>query len=168
MTFRDGAIVNFGVASGQRPGVTVAASDGRAIKKRAATARIEPMLRRRRTRCLFPRELCFSLLVVRAEAFLRVFALEELLLQLPLERQRGLERDLCSGLHAALDAADRLRGLVRRAEAPRVLHHPVPPLLAVLLGGPDVVDDAEAVRFLEVEETPFDHHFNRLRLADDA
>ena len=109
-----------------------------------------------------------ALLVVRAEAFLRVLALEELLLQFALDGQGALERNFPAALHGALDAADGLRRLVRRAEAPGVLHHAVPPLLAVLFGRPDVVDDAEAERFLEVEEAALDHQLDRLRLADEA
>src|SRR5205814_5669594 len=102
------------------------------------------------------------------EAFLGVFALEELLLQLALDRERALEGDLPPGLHAALDAADRFRRLVRRAEALRVLHHAVPPLLSVLFGWPDVVDDAEALRFLELEEAALDHQLDRFGLSDEA
>jgi hypothetical protein len=44
-----------------------------------------------------------------AESFLRVLALEQQLLQLTLDRQRILERQLRPGLHRTLDVADRLR-----------------------------------------------------------
>src|SRR5256885_15409494 len=98
---------------------------------------------------LLPCELRLALLVVRAEAFLRVLALEELLLELAFDRKRRLEWNFPAALHGALDAADGARGLVGRAEAPRILHDAVPPLLAVLLGRPEVVDDAEAKRFFE-------------------
>src|SRR5205085_911015 len=43
---------------------------------------------------LLPGECRLALLVVRAESFLGVFALEELLLQLALDRERALERNL--------------------------------------------------------------------------
>src|SRR6476619_2202812 len=113
-------------------------------------------------------ELRLALLVVRAEAFLRVLALEKLLLQFAFDGQRRLERTLPAALHRSLDAANGARGLVRRAEAPRVLHDAVPPLLAVLLGRPDVVDDAEAEGFFEIEEAAFHHQLDRLGLADQA
>jgi len=110
----------------------------------------------------------FALLVVRPQPFLRIVALEKLLLQFALEGEGALEGDLPSGLHGALDAADRLGRFVRRTEAPRVLHDAVPPLLSVLLGGPQVVDDAEALRFLEVEQAAFDHQLDGLRFAHQA
>src|ERR1041385_2144174 len=113
---------------------------------------------------LFARECRLALLVVRAEAFLRILGLEELLLQLALDRQRALQRHFPAALHRALDAADRFRRLVRRAEAPGVLHHAVPPLLAVLLRRPDVIDDAEAMGFFEIEKAAFDHQLDRFRL----
>src|SRR5438034_5720276 len=113
---------------------------------------------------LCPRELWFAFLIVGRDAFLRILALKQLLLQLALEGERALEGDLPAGLDGAFDAADRLRRLVRRAEAARVLHHSLPPPF----GRPDVVDDAEALRLLEVEQAAVDHQLDRLRLADDA
>src|SRR4051794_16208416 len=62
-------------------------------------------------------ELRLPLLVVGGETLDRVLALEEQLLQLALEGQAALERDLPSRLHGALDAADGLGRLVGRAEA---------------------------------------------------
>src|SRR5205085_8069604 len=106
--------------------------------------------------------------VIRAQPFLRILALEKLLLQLALDGKRRLEWNLPAALHRTLDASHSARCLVRRAEAPGVLHDAVPPLLAILLGRPDVVDDAEAKRFFEVEETAFDHQLDRLRLSDEA
>src|SRR5207253_10336967 len=103
-----------------------------------------------------------------AEAFLRVFALEELLLQLALDGERGLERDLPTGLDGTLDASDGLRGFVRRAEALRVFDHAIPPLLAALFRRPDVVDDAEPQRFFEFEKAALDHQLDRFRLADES
>src|SRR5687767_10326704 len=46
------------------------------------------------------------LLVVGAEAFLGIVALEEVLLELPFHRERRFERNLPTGLHGALDPAD--------------------------------------------------------------
>src|SRR6266550_757290 len=74
--------------------------------------------------------------VARSQPFLRVVALEKLLLQLALDRQRALHRDLPAGLHRPLDAPDRLGCFVRRTVAPRILHHAIPPLPPTLLGRP--------------------------------
>src|ERR1700692_121289 len=108
-------------------------------------------------RWLLPREPRLALLRIRAQGFSRVLALEELLLQLALKGQAALDRQLPPALHRALDAPHRLRGLVRRAEAPRILHHPIPPRLPVLLWGPDVIDDAPLLRLLEGEQATVDH-----------
>ena len=53
-------------------------------------------------------------------------------------------------------------------EAAGVLHHSIPPRLAVLLGRPQIVDDAEAERLLEIEETAFHHQLDRFGLADQT
>src|SRR5688572_26343729 len=50
------------------------------------------------------------------QPFLGVIALEQLLLQLALQGQTGLERHLGPRLHRSLDAADRLGGAVGWAE----------------------------------------------------
>src|SRR5256712_3492972 len=71
-------------------------------------------------------ELRDPLLDVRRDAFLRVVALEQLLLQLALERQPAFERHLGPGLHGALDQAHRLGSLVRRTELLRVKDHLLP------------------------------------------
>ena len=65
---------------------------------------------------LLPLELRHALLLVRGDAFLGVLALEEQLLQLALDRQRRLERQVPARLHRALDAAD---GLARPCSAAR-------------------------------------------------
>src|SRR2546425_821858 len=80
-------------------------------------------------------ELRDPLLDVRRDAFLRVVALEQLLLQLALERQPAFERHLGPGLHGALDQAHRLGSLVRRTELLRVKDH----LLPEPLGGGDLL-----------------------------
>src|SRR5258708_429820 len=63
-----------------------------------------------------PREVALALLDIGRETFLRVLALEQQLLQLALDRERGLERDLGARLYRALDPAHGARRLVRRAE----------------------------------------------------
>src|SRR2546428_13601069 len=87
-------------------------------------------------------ELRDPLLDVRRDAFLRVVALEQLLLQLALERQPALERHLGPGLHGALDQAHRLGGLVGRAELLRVQDY----LLPEPVGGEDFGDEADLPR----------------------
>src|SRR5687767_746452 len=96
---------------------------------------------------LFAGEVGFTLLVVRAEAFFCVFALEELLLKLAFHGEGRFQRDFPSGLNGPLDAADCLRRLIGRAEALGILEYPVPPFLSLLFRGPDVVDDSESLRF---------------------
>src|SRR4051812_22998139 len=71
---------------------------------------------------LFRRERCRPLVHVGRDAFLRIVALEEDLLVLAFEGQRGFHRNLPTALHGALDAAYRFCRLVRRTELPRVLH----------------------------------------------
>src|SRR5260370_518526 len=68
---------------------------------------------------------------VRVQAFFRIFGLEQLLLQLAFERQRGFEWNLSAGLHGAFYSPDRARGFVRRRELPRIIHH----LLQEILNG---------------------------------
>src|SRR6185295_2673815 len=82
-----------------------------------------------------------ALLVVGGDAFLRILALEELLLQLALEREAGFEGHLGARLDGALDPAHRLRGLARRDEAGRVLHDAGPPRLGRVV--PQLVHEAE-------------------------
>ena len=105
-----------------------------------------------------------TLLHVRSQAFLRVFALEEQLLVLAFDRQRRLHRNLPAGLHGALDAPHGLRGLVGRAELLGVLHDVFHEAVAL----EDVVDDAEFLRFFERERVARDHQLDRLALADQA
>src|SRR5262249_7190217 len=107
-----------------------------------------------------------ALLDVSAQAFLRVVALEELLLQLALDRQRLLEGDLAAALHRALDAAHRLRGAVGRAELLRVL---LDLLQELVVRGrlPDLVDDPQLLRALEVEGLTRGHQLDRGRLVDE-
>src|SRR5690349_11034987 len=61
-------------------------------------------------------EVSLALLQVGGEALLGVLPLEQELLQLALDRERGLERDLGAGLHRALDAPHGPGRLVRGAE----------------------------------------------------
>src|SRR5438093_6339066 len=108
-----------------------------------------------------------ALLHIRRKAFLRVVALEQLLLELALDRERRLERDLRAGLDRALDATDRLGGAMRRTEALGVLLD----LLDELVGGgrlPDLVDDPELEPPLEVEGLAGHHQLDRRALVDEA
>src|SRR5438093_1366005 len=107
-----------------------------------------------------------ALLHVGAQAFLRVVALEELLLQLALDRERLLERDLAPALHRALDAPHGLRGAVRRAELLGVLLDLLQELV-VRAGLPDLVDDPQVLRALEVEGFSCGHQLDRGRLVDE-
>src|SRR6266436_9508483 len=95
-------------------------------------------------------EVRLALLDIGGEALFGVLALEQLLLQLALDRERALERHLDAALHRALDAAHRLRGAVRRAEALGVL---LDLLEELVVGGglPDLVDDADLLGLFEVE-----------------
>src|SRR5438552_857984 len=109
-------------------------------------------------------ELRHPLLLVRGDALLGILALEQLLLQLALDRQAALERHLGARLHRALDQPHGLGGFVRRAELLRVQQH----LLPVVLRGQHLVDQAELLRPVEREQLAFDHQLDRQRLADDA
>src|SRR5207249_4430498 len=97
---------------------------------------------------LLSAEVGLPLLDVGGQPFLRVLALEQLLLKLTLDRERALERHLDAALHRALDPSHRLRRAIRRAEALGVLLD----LLHELVGGgdvPDLIDDAELLGLLE-------------------
>src|SRR2546428_10864711 len=102
-------------------------------------------------------ELRDPLLDVRRDAFLRVVALEQLLLELALERQPAFERHLGPGLLGALDQAHRLGSLVRRTELLRVKDH----LLPEPLGGEDFVHEADLPRPGEGERLAPDHPLDR-------
>src|SRR4249920_431130 len=130
--------------------------EGRAAAQILGTARPHPILRR----ALLAGEVGLALLDVGAEPFLRVVALEQLLLQLALDRERLLERDLGAALHRALDAPDRLRRLVRRAELLGVLLDLLEEL-GVARGLPDLVHDPELRALLEVEGLAGDHQLDR-------
>src|SRR5439155_14384407 len=78
---------------------------------------LPPRARPRPLCALLAGEVRLALLDVGAQPLFGVVALEELLLELALERQGGLERDLGTRLDRALDPPDRLGGAVRRAEA---------------------------------------------------
>src|SRR5207249_9002083 len=65
-------------------------------------------------------ELRHPLLLVRGDTLLGILALEQLLLQLALDRQATLERHLGARLHRTLDQPHGFRGLVRRTELFRV------------------------------------------------
>src|SRR5215831_14535556 len=116
------------------------------------------------SRRLFPFELRDSLLLVGRDAFLGVLALEEELLELPLDRERGFRRKVPAGLDRALDPADRLRGLVGRDELASVVHDLLPPLRR--RGVDDLIDEAHLEGLLEREGVAGDHELDRLRLAD--
>src|SRR5437773_3354495 len=109
-------------------------------------------------------ELRHALLLVRGDALLGILALEQLLLQLALDRQATLERHLGARLHRTLDQPHGFRGLVRRTELFRVQQH----LLPVVLRGQHLVDQAELLRPVEREQLALDHQLDRQRLADDA
>src|SRR5687768_7467578 len=93
--------------------------------KRGDAVRAAPSVYRRRapaaTGQLLPLEDGLPLLDVGGDAFLRVLALEEQGLELALDGEAVLERDLRAGLHRPLDVADRHRRHVRRRELGRVL-----------------------------------------------
>src|SRR5213595_3013988 len=93
----------------------------------------------------------------------RSLALEQLLLELPLERERRLEGNLGAGLHRPLDQADRLGRLVGRAELLRVEHH----LFPEFLGGQDLVDEVELLGAVEREQLPLRHQLDRAGLPDE-
>src|SRR5258707_1446182 len=68
-------------------------------------------------------KLRLALVDVRVQTFFRIFGLEQLLLQFTLERQRGFEWNLSTGLHRALDSSDGTHSFVGRRELPCVVHH---------------------------------------------
>src|SRR5215471_3779730 len=100
-------------------------------------------------------ELRHPLLLVRGDAFFRVVALKEKLLELALDCERGLDGKIPAGLDRAFDSADRLRRLVRRNELTRVVHDLFPPLLGRRID--DLVDEAELQGLLEREGVAHDH-----------
>src|SRR6185437_5748443 len=65
----------------------------------------------------------FAFADVCIQSFLRVFRLEELLLQLALERQRRLERYFTAGLYGTLDSADCCRGFIWSGELACILNN---------------------------------------------
>src|SRR2546423_3316182 len=69
---------------------------------------------------LFTLKHWLALLDVCAQSLARVLGLEELLLEFPFERERGLEGDFRAGLDAALDETDGERRPFRRGELARV------------------------------------------------
>src|SRR5204863_8308659 len=105
------------------------------------------------------------LLLVRRDSFFRVVALKEELLQLALDRERRLEREVPTRLHRSFDPADRLRRLVRRDELAGVVHDLLPPLLRRRVD--DLVDETEVVRLFEGERVARDHELDRPRLSDE-
>src|SRR5689334_5782789 len=80
---------------------------------------------------LFGSKLRHFLVDVGVEAFLRILALEEQLLQLAFDGERFGERHLGAGLHGALDVAYGLRCFVRRGELLGVGHDVAHELFAV-------------------------------------
>src|ERR1044072_8952877 len=99
-----------------------------------------------------PRRLCrgelgHALVVEGGDALAGVRALEQLLLQLALERLAGCERQLGPRLHGALDEAHRAGRLVRRAELLGVQRH----RLAEPVGGKDLVDESQLLPPVERE-----------------
>src|SRR5262249_35805758 len=97
----------------------------------------------------------------------RILRSEELRLELALERQPGLERDLGPGLHRALDVPDGQRGLLRRAVAARELEH-LCQELRLVRRVQDATHEPEALGRLVIEELAVRHQLDRLRLADRA
>src|SRR4051812_43996191 len=111
-----------------------------------------------------PPEFRLALRDVGVEALAGVGALEELLLELAFDGEAALEGDLGAGLHGALDPADRLGRLVRRAELLGVLVDLAQEVVRLV----DVVDDADAHRLLEVDQAAGDHEVDRQALAHAA
>src|SRR3989442_7327537 len=92
----------------------------------ARAARVLPSPSGVRGRCgtrLLAAELGRTLLHVGVQAFARILAREELLLQLALDRKRLAERYLESRLDRALDPPHRLRGFAGWDELPCVLEN---------------------------------------------
>src|SRR5690242_12483856 len=111
---------------------------------------------------LFRLEVRWALLYVRGQAFLGVFALEEQLLVLALDRQSRFHRDLPASLHRALDAAHGFRSLVGRAELLGVFHDVFHEAIAL----ENVVHDAEFLRLFERERVAGDHQLDRFALSN--
>src|SRR6266481_4223500 len=86
-----------------------------------------------------------SFLLVRRNSFFGVLTLEELLLQLPLDRERRLERNLGTRLDGALDQAHSLRRLVGRAELFGIEED----LLPEVLGREDLVHEPDFLGAIE-------------------
>src|SRR5947209_14412474 len=91
--------------------------------------------------------------VVGGDPFRGILALEEPLLQLPLEGETLLEPDLEPARHRALDEADGLRCLGGRDELPRVLERGSAEPLGVRVD--DLVHEAVGLRFLHRERRAF-------------
>src|SRR5437764_2716120 len=112
---------------------------------------------------LLARELRSPARVVRRYPFLRVLALEQALLELPLESETLLEPHLQPGGHRPLDEPDRASRLRGWYELPRVLQGATPEL------GPGSthhrVDQAERFRLLHREGGGLRHQLDRLRPA---
>src|ERR1700730_16845285 len=106
-------------------------------------------------------ERCRTLLHVRRQTFLGVFALEQQLLIFALQGQRGFHRNFPSRLHRALDASNGFRCLIGRAELGSIFHDVFHEILALV----NVVDDPQLFRFFERKSVPGDHQFDGLALA---
>src|SRR5260370_37070147 len=81
---------------------------------------------------LFPFELRLPLVHIGGQTFLGILAGEEQLLQFALDAQRFGKGNFRAGDNGALDAADRARGLIGRAELPRIGHYASPEGIAVV------------------------------------
>src|SRR5947207_9858756 len=108
-------------------------------------------------------ELRHPLLLVRGDALLGILALEQLLLQLALDRQAALERHLGARLHRALDQPHRLGRLVWRTELLGVQQH----LLPVLLRGEHFVHQPDLLGAVEREQLALHHPLDRQCLTYD-
>src|SRR6266536_4113509 len=109
-------------------------------------------------------ELWLALLGVGRYPLFGIFALEQELLELTLDRQALGERDLRARLHGALDTPDGFGCLVGWAERLRVAHDLVPVVLRLV----DIVDQAELLCLFEAEQFALCHQFDGLVLGQRA
>src|SRR5256886_9847813 len=107
---------------------------------------------------LLPGELRSAPGVVRGDPFLRVWALEQPLLQLTLQGETLLEADFESSGDRALDEPDGARGFRRGHELARVLERLVAKLPRRSVD--DRVDQPERFCLVDRERRPFGHQLD--------
>src|SRR2546422_4502941 len=105
-------------------------------------------------------ELRLAFIDVSVKSFFCVFRLKQLLLQLALERQRRLKRNLRARLNAALDLADCTGRLVWRCKQRRVFRY-LPRKLFGSLRIENLIDQSELPAALEIKKFARGHQLNR-------